>query len=338
SPYTFSVDTWLYFDGTRQLQVKAVDTHGNVKYSGIVEITIENAPPSDTTPPVVTAPANQIAEATSASGRVITYPAATATDNVDGTLTATCTPASGSMFPLGTTTVTCTATDSAGNIGTASFTVTVRDTTPPALTLPSSMTVEATSASGRIVTFTATATDLVDGSRPVTCTPSSGSTFPITTTTVNCSASDTRGNTRTGSFTVTVQDTTLPTVSITSPSNGQTVGGTLGVSASASDQVGVAYVDFFMGTSLPLQYMGRDISSPYTFSVDTWLYFDGTRQLQAKAVDSHGNVKYSGIVEVTIENAPPSDTTPPVVTAPANQIAEATSASGRVITYPAATA
>ncbi|MGI0024880.1 MAG: HYR domain-containing protein, partial [Nitrososphaera sp.] len=288
SPYTFSVNTWLYSDGNRQFQAKAVDSHGNVKYSGIVEVTIENAPASDTTPPVVTAPANQIAEATSASGRVITYPAATATDNVDGTLTATCTPASGSMFPLGTTTVTCTATDSSGNTGTDSFTVTVRDTTPPTLTLPSSMTVEATSASGRIVTFTATATDIVDGSRPVTCTPSSGSTFPLGTTTVNCSASDTRGNTRTGSFTVTVRETTPPTVVITSPADGSTLKGTwVTVSVSASDATGIARVEIYVDGNLKTTLTGSGPS--YTYSLNIKKLGTGNHIIKAIAYDLYGN-------------------------------------------------
>lgn len=84
------------------------------------------APPSsgDTTPPVVTVPSNMTVNATSPSGATVTF-TASATDDVDGPLPATCTPASGSTFPIGTTTVTCTATDSSSNTGSASFTVTV---------------------------------------------------------------------------------------------------------------------------------------------------------------------------------------------------------------------
>jgi HYR domain len=61
------------------------------------------------------------------------------------------------------------------------------------------------------VTYTASATDLVDGSVAVTCTPPSGSTFAAGTTTVSCSASDSRGNNAAGSFTVTVEDAPPPT-------------------------------------------------------------------------------------------------------------------------------
>jgi hypothetical protein len=83
------------------------------------------------------------------------------------------------------------------------FAVIVGDTTPPVLALPAPV-VPATSASGAIVTFVATANDLVDGPRPISCVQPSGSSFPIGATTVRCSASDTRGNTATGSFAVTV--------------------------------------------------------------------------------------------------------------------------------------
>jgi hypothetical protein len=81
----------------------------------------------------------------------------------------------------------------------------VVDTTPPVLTLPDNMTVPASSASGAVVDFTASADDLVDGPVPVTCSPESGSEFLIGTTTVNCSAEDSHGNQASGSFTITVE-------------------------------------------------------------------------------------------------------------------------------------
>ncbi|MDP3063990.1 MAG: HYR domain-containing protein [Chloroflexota bacterium] len=79
----------------------------------------------DTTAPVVTAPADVTAIATSPAGAVVTYANATATDAVGVVSGPACVPASGSTFPLGTTTVTCTASDAAGNTGSATFTVTV---------------------------------------------------------------------------------------------------------------------------------------------------------------------------------------------------------------------
>ncbi len=87
-------------------------------------ITVSRRTSQDTTPPSVNCPANLTVEATSAAGVVVTF-TATASDAVDGALTPTCSPASGSTFPLGTTTVTCTAIDAANNQGTCTFTVTV---------------------------------------------------------------------------------------------------------------------------------------------------------------------------------------------------------------------
>jgi hypothetical protein len=91
--------------------------------------------------------------------------------------------------------------------------VTPADTTPPVLNLPANITTEATSASGAAVTYSATADDNKDGAVTPSCSPASDSTFSLGTTTVNCSATDAAGNTSTGSFTVTVEDTTAPTLS-----------------------------------------------------------------------------------------------------------------------------
>lgn len=77
--------------------------------------------------------------------------------------------------------------------------------TPPVLNLPGPITAEATGPQGAIVTYTATAYDVVDGSVPVNCAPPSGGTLPIGNTTVKCSATDSSGNIGTGSFTVIVQ-------------------------------------------------------------------------------------------------------------------------------------
>lgn len=73
-------------------------------------------PEEDTTPPVITVPEDMVVEATSEQGAVVTYEV-TAQDDRDGTVPVECTPASGSTFPIGVTTVECTATDTAGNIG-----------------------------------------------------------------------------------------------------------------------------------------------------------------------------------------------------------------------------
>lgn len=154
-------------------------------------------------PPVLHLPADMTVEATSADGAVVSFDAS-ASDDVDGPIEASCNPASGAMLPLGETSVACKATDSAGNTTNGRFQVDVVDTTPPVLHLPGDMTVDADGLDGTVVNYAALASDLVDGSRPVECSTPSGSTFAPGTTTVECSASDFSGNVAVGTFSVMV--------------------------------------------------------------------------------------------------------------------------------------
>lgn len=165
---------------------------------------------SDTTPPVISLPADITEEATGPGGAKVTF-TPTAEDAEDGPgLPVTCASssglASGDTFPLGTTQVNCEATDAAGNKATGSFNVTVRDTTPPDITgVPADIVTKATSSSGAPVTYALpTATDLVDGTVAVNCSPASGVTFPLGTTKVECSASDSRSNSASKFFNVSV--------------------------------------------------------------------------------------------------------------------------------------
>jgi hypothetical protein len=79
----------------------------------------------DRTPPVVTASANTETPQTSASGAVVTYAAPAIVETGSGLASSACTPASGSTFPVGATTVTCVAIDLADNSAQATFIVTV---------------------------------------------------------------------------------------------------------------------------------------------------------------------------------------------------------------------
>jgi hypothetical protein len=79
----------------------------------------------DMTPPVVTPPSNQVVQQSSAGGASVTYPPPTIVETLSGLESSSCAPVSGSIFPVGVTTVTCTATDRAGNTGSANFTVAV---------------------------------------------------------------------------------------------------------------------------------------------------------------------------------------------------------------------
>jgi hypothetical protein len=111
---------------------------------------------------------------------------------------------SGTLFPIGVTTVTVTARDAANNIGTATFTVTVRDTTAPVVTPPANLTIEATGPGGAVVTYpAATATDAV-GVTSLTYSQNSGTLFPIGVTVVTIAAMDAANNVGTATFSVTI--------------------------------------------------------------------------------------------------------------------------------------
>lgn len=170
----------------------------------------------DTTPPAISGvPASVTVQATSPGGATVTYTLPTASDLVNGATAVSCTPPPGSTFALGTTTVQCSTSDAAANTRSAGFTVTVVDTAGPVITVPADIVVVTATLTGVPVTYTVTATDIMDGPRDVTCTPPSGSTFPVNDTTiVNCTSADTRGNTSQKSFTVTVV-TKPPSLTVT---------------------------------------------------------------------------------------------------------------------------
>lgn len=187
-------------------QVMAEDNAGNQSdWSALEKFRI------DTVLPVLTLPSNIEEEAEGPLGNIVDY-IVSAEDAVDGTLSVTCDYPSGSLFSIQTTLVTCTATDTAGNVATGTFTVLVQDLTAPTFGLIEDLTREATDSAGADVTHDITATDIVDGDVPVYCDPSSGTHFALGDTTVTCTATDSHGNSTTATFTVTVQDTTAPTV------------------------------------------------------------------------------------------------------------------------------
>jgi hypothetical protein len=190
--------------GVTQVVCSATDLTGNVGF-GFFTVTRPGGAP------VITVPANISAD--SPDGKPVEVPF-TVTATNDATIVCLYGPApgipfEGDRFDVGTTTLTCTATNLTGS-DTKSFSVTVHDLTappPPELTVPDDITVEATSSAGAAVTFVTTATN----GGTIVCTPSSGSTFALGVTTVSCTATN-DGGSDTDSFTVTVVDTTPPQI------------------------------------------------------------------------------------------------------------------------------
>ncbi|MEH0573809.1 HYR domain-containing protein [Streptomyces sp. B21-108] len=263
---------------------------------------------NDVTAPAVTVD-DRTVEATGPGGAVVDYPAF-AHDNVDGDVPVSCEPPSGTRFPIGRTTVTCTATDKAGNTGRDTAVFTVVDTTAPAVSVDD-RTVEATGPDGAVITYPATATDLVDGDVAVVCEPSSGSTFPIGKTTVTCTATDAAGNTGTDTAEFTVTDSTGPLVTVedrTAEATGPG-GAVVEYPASAQDTV--------------------DGQVPVTCEPPSGSLFPiGATTVTCTATDSRENTgKDTAVVTVV-------DTTPPVVTVD-DRTVEATGPDGAVVEYSA---
>ncbi len=342
SPYSVSWNTVSVANGTHTLTAVARDAAGNTKTSSSVTVTVNNP---DITAPVVSmmSPGSgwtvggMVSVTASATDNVGVAGVQFRLDGADLDTEDTTSPYSISWNTLsvgnGSHTLTAVARDAAGNTATASpVTVTVNnpDTTAPTVTLTapaSGATVQAT------VSVTASASDNVgvagvqfrldgvnlgaeDTSSPYTTSWNTLSTANGTHT-LTAVARDAAGNTKTSaSVTVTVSnpDITAPTVSLTAPASGTTVQGTVPVTASASDDVGVAGVQFRVdGVNLGAE----DTASPYTTSWNTLMAANGTHTLTAVARDAAGNTTTSASVTVTVNNP---DTTAPTVslTAPAS--------------------
>lgn len=139
-----SVEAEVIVDGSGEPRARIAVLNGGV--DGAIEVTMfgrvrtltveddEVTFVRDVEPPAIVAPADVVVEATSPDGAVAAFPAPTVTDDIDPLPTVTVSPASGSHFALGATTVTVTATDATGNTATATFTVHVVDTTAPVVT------------------------------------------------------------------------------------------------------------------------------------------------------------------------------------------------------------
>lgn len=103
-------------------------------------------------------------------------------------------------------------------------------------------------------------------------------------------------------------DGVAPTVSLTAPAAGATVSGSVTISATASDNVGVSRVEFLIDGALA----ASDSSTPYSTVWDTSSVANGTRRLQARAFDAAGNVGTSSEISVTVTGGV-EDITPPTV-------------------------
>jgi hypothetical protein len=291
--------------GTTNVSCSVADS-GGLKAMGSFGVTVV-----DTTDPVLTVPGSMTVEAADASGAVVSY-SASANDLVDPAPIVVCDPPSGETFPLGTTTVDCTATDASGNQASGSFDVLVSDTTGPVLALPADMTVEAADAAGVALSYTATAADAVDPTPLVVCDPSSGALFAMGTTTVNCTASDRSGNQSHGSFDVTVGDGAAPTLNLPS---------TIVREATGPSGAAVTFTATATDAVDPAPGVECTTASGSTFPL-------GTSSVSCTATDATGNTS-TGSFDVVVR-----DTTAPSMTGvPSDMTVSSSSAAGTAVSY-----
>ena len=287
--------------------------------------------PPDTTPPTatITTPTTAATYTTSTSPLTL---GGTAADNVgvtqvswasdrggSGVATGTTTWSAGGIALLaGTNVLTVTARDAAGNSGVATLSVTYNapDSTPPTVTISTPTTGPTYATSTSPLTLGGTAADNVGVTQVSWASDRGGSGVATGTTTwsaggialqagtnvLTVTARDAAGNIRTAtlSVTYTALDSTPPTVSITAPNSGASVSGVVTVTATASDNVGVAGVQFLLdGVALGAEQSGPPFSLPW----NTTTASNGAHTVSARARDAAGNVSTSVAVPVTVTNA-----------------------------------
>jgi hypothetical protein len=291
--------------GTHPITCTATDDAGN-KASCSFEVKIV-----DTAPPALTCMDDITTECQSPEGSSVSYPPPVPTDRCDPAPNLSCLPASGSLFPIGQSTVMCTADDDAGNMVKCEFKINVVDTHPPAIQCSSDLVVECASPGGALVSYTVTATDDCDPHPVVTCDPPSGQLFPMGQTTVSCAAVDKAGNKSACSFTVTVRDTAPPT--ITCPADFET------------DCNDVVYPP-------PQATDPCDPSPAVSCTPPSGSHLPlGVNLITCKAKDASGN-EASCQFKITVV-----DRTPPALVCPPDQAVECASPNGTRVEYPTPT-
>jgi len=207
----------------------------------------------DEQPPVITSSDINVSTDPGQSTAVVNSYSITTSDNSGEPVAVDCSPAEGYAFPMGTSSVSCTATDQSGNTAFTAFTVTVNDVEAPGITA-SDINVNAdlgqSFASINSYSSLVYASDN-SGSVTVSCSPAEGSQFPIGTTTVDCTATDSAGNSAQASFNVNVEDHELPSLSqgdiVQNTDQGQAYA-TVSFTPSASDNSGYVTVNCTPGS------------------------------------------------------------------------------------------
>ena len=252
----------------------------------------------DNTPPTITVPANIIVPTDPGKPTATVIFTATATDDFPGDINIVCLPLPGSAFPIGVTTVNCSATDRSGNVGRGSFTITVTDALPPVITCPADLIHPAMRGTNvAVVTFVVAFSDNQPGAT-MSCVPPSGSLFLMGTNPVTCTARDAAGNTANCSFNVIIVDAEPPVIVVPPTSiNGNDIGQ---CSAVVTYEVRVS-------DNMPGAVVACVPPSGSTFA-------SGTNLVVCDAVDAAGNTASNSFIVIV------RDTEKPVLNLPADVV------------------
>jgi hypothetical protein len=300
-------------DGQYTVTLTAKDADGASSAPAHLTVLVEG----DKIPPVLRLTANSPVEATGPMTPVIIT--ATATDNEDTAPAINCgaiVPNQAHGFPVGSTTVTCRATDDAGLFHDQNIIVVVQDTTPPVVSVPDRVNADAVNEAAVQVSFTASGTDVASSSVAWNCAPQSGTMFPVGATTVTCTATDSAGLTASKSFPVVVTfvDTIPPAVTLAAPA-------TVAAASPAGAVVSYTVTVFDAGTPG---------AAPQCSHASGSVFPPGPTQITCTATDA-AELTGSSSVIVTVE----PNTVAPVVAPPANITVAATSAAGAVVAFAA---
>jgi len=282
----------------------------------MVEFTIDVEDVTPPQPPIPPSDDFSSVEATSSSGATVTWAPVFADDAVDGPVVASCSPVSGSVYALGTTTVSCSATDAAGLVSQPStFDITIVDTTAPTLlNVPTSTITVAAGGTGTAspdIYRSIGSSDISDPAPALVCGPTTP--LPFGQNTITCTATDASGNSSSASYVIDVIDETGPVITLTGPASV-----TLEAGVDSYNEQGAAALDNVDG----------DISSAIVIAgsvdastVDTYtIYYDVSDNQGLPATTVSRNV-------VVV------DTIAPVVTVPASPLVVGGTSSPVVVTY-----
>ena len=332
---SISVDSVVCVDSGWSTSVDATDlADGNITVSALGTTALESDTAvanvnKDTTGPTVSVPSNITVDAESAAGTsasnaaIVTFlQAATATDATDGNVSVTNN--APTEFEIGSTTVTFSAIDSLGNVGSNTAMVTIEDQTAPAVIAPGAITVAAADANGTlatdaaIVTFLAgaSATDNVDSDLSIT--NNAPTTFPLGTTEVTFSATDSSDLTGTATAMLTVTDQTAPVLDVPAA-----------IIVAATDADGTAASDATIAAFLSGATATDNVDTNVSVTNDGLSIFPlGSTVVSFTASDTAGN-ESTATVTISVE-----DQTGPLISVPSSAVVAATDGSGTLATDP----